>query len=181
MPTKATRTTPNENELIAEVVNAYVHRLFPDFRPAAYVACPDADVAVRCARAITQAAKKKGVASEIIDLRPAPATTLDTVTARLEPVNDRHPIDSDLPPRLLVLEGFDLLAGPRNDEPTYPFRANFQFDHEHLWLFTGRDWQKLSQLFGRYDLPLYHAASDITPSPWRTPAVSSRRKAKRAT
>ena len=63
--------------------------------------------------------------------------------------------------------GFDLLEGPGNDAPTYPFRSAFQFDEDHRWLFLGRDWQRLKRLFASYHLPLYQAASDLTPACWR--------------
>lgn len=41
--------------------------------------------------------------------------------------------------RVLALDGFDLLEGEDNDEPVYPFRSQFQFDEDYLWLFVGRD------------------------------------------
>lgn len=69
--------------------------------------------------------------------------------------------------QILALEGFDLLEGPDHDGPTYPFRSQFQFDEDYRWLFLGRDWRRLRRLFGSYRLPLYHAASDLTPDPWR--------------
>lgn len=59
------------------------------------------------------------------------------------------------------------------------FRMPVQFDKTYYWLFLGRDWQRLRRLFGSYHLPLYHAASDLTPEPWRlsSPTFSRERKA----
>lgn len=153
--------------LLDQVTAAYVHRLFPEFRLPAYLACPDQGCTAACLDAITRAAKKKQVPSEIIDLHPAPADRLNAVTARLRDANDRGPVDPALQVQLLILHGFDLLEGAANDEPTYPFRSRFQFDQEHLWLFVGQDWKRLARLFTSYKLPLYRAASDITPAAWR--------------
>lgn len=67
----------------------------------------------------------------------------------------------------MALDVFDLLEGAGHDAPTYPFRSAFQFDENFRWLFLGRVWHRLQRLFGSYRLPLYHAASDITPPLWR--------------
>lgn len=106
--------------------------------------------------------------TEVVDLRSDPAARLDQVTARLQEINDRSNANKHPWPTLLILDGFDLLEGSKNDAPTFPFRSRFQFDREHLWLFMGRDWQRLHRLFGDRRLLLYRAASNITPEPWRT-------------
>ena len=136
-------------------------------RPPAYLACPDNPCSEMCCSAITAAAKRKRVKTEIVDLRPDPATRLNQVTARLRHINDRTEDNNQPWPVLLILDGFDLLEGSKNDAPTFPFRSRFQFDREHVWLFMGRDWQRLRRLFGDCRLPLYQAASNITPEPWR--------------
>lgn len=158
-----------ERQLLAEQVAAeFVHGMFPSFRMPAFVACPDDTCAQAVLSAITLAAGRNGVATEVIDLRPAPAARLDGVTQRLCGFYGRSEGEEAPPRRVLALEGFDLLEGPENDAPTYPFRSEFQFDEDYLWLFLGRDWRRLRRMFGSYRLPLYHAASDITPVPWKT-------------
>lgn len=156
--------------LAGQVAQTFVHRLFPSYRSPAFLACPDDRCVETCRIAIAAAAKEKGVETEVIDLRPAPAERLDSVTARLcEDVNAES--ESNLTqrwPTLLVLDGFDLLEGPQNDPPTYPFRSLFQFDQAHRWLFLGRDWQRLRRMFRSYKLPLYRSADDITPWSWLT-------------
>ena len=150
-----------------QVTETFVHRLFPSYRDPSFLACPNDEIATITLDAITRAAKSKGVTSEIIDLRPAPADLLNGVTARLHDLDaSRHGVAPHCR-RLLVLEGFDRLEGRNHDEPTYPFRSKFQFDARYLWLFVGRDWRRLSRMFHDRRLPLYHAASDITPEPWR--------------
>lgn len=120
-----------------------------------------------CCTTIAAAAKRKRVITEIVDLRPDPATRLNQVTARLRDLNDRTKDNKQPWPVLLILEGFDLLEGSENDAPTFPFRSRFQFDQEHLWLFVGREWKRLRKIFGDRRLPLYRAASDVTPDIWR--------------
>lgn len=156
-------------ELAEQVAAAFVHRLFPSLRSPAYLACPDDESAERCRAAIAAAAKKRRVKTELVDLRPAPAARLDSITARLRDINDRTDDDRHLWPTLLILDGFDLLEGSKKDAPTFPFRSRFQFDREHLWLFMGRDLKRLRRMFGDHRLPLYLAASNITPEPWRAP------------
>lgn len=173
---------PNVSSIQAiadQVAAEFVHRLFPSLRSPAYLACPD-ECADLCRRTIAVAAKKRKVKTEIVDLKPAPAARLDSITARLRDINDRTNDDKQPWPTLLIVEGFDLLEGSKNDAPTYPFRSRFQFDKEHLWLFMGRDWRKLSRLFGSYNLPLYHAASDITPLAWRAAVNASGHRPKSA-
>lgn len=161
---------PSIHELADQVAAEFVHRLFPSLRSPAYLACPDDESAEHCCSAIARAASKRRVKTEVVDLRPAPAARLDSITARLRDINDRTNDDKHPRPTLLILDGFDLLEGNKNDAPTYPFRSRFQFDREHLWLFMGRDLKRLRRMFGDRRLPLYQAASNITPEPWRAPS-----------
>lgn len=160
--------TPERQFLAEQVAAEFVHGMFPSFRMPAFVACPNDCCAQAVLSAITLAAGRNGVATEVIDLRPAPAELLDGVTQRLCGFYGRSEGEEAPPRRVLALDGFDLLEGPENDAPTYPFRSEFQFDEDYLWLFLGRDWRRLRRMFGSYRLPLYHAASDITPVPWKT-------------
>ena len=161
---------PSIQELAEQVASEFVHRLFPSLRSPAYLACPDDKSAERCRAAIAAAAKKRKVKTELVDLRPAPAARLDSITARLRDIDDRTNDRKHPWPTLLILDGFDLLEGSKNDSPTFPFRSRFQFDREHLWLFMGRDLKRLRKMFGDHRLPLYLAASNITPEPWRAPS-----------
>lgn len=133
----------------------------------AFVACPDDTATATVVVAITLAAAARGVATEYLDLRPAPAKHLDEVTARLRDFGEGASAGSAAPIRVLILDGFDTFEGEGHDAPIYPFRSRFQFDREHLWLFLGRDWPRLRRMFGSSRSPLYHAASDLTPEPWR--------------
>ncbi|WP_152597989.1 hypothetical protein [Novilysobacter arseniciresistens] len=152
--------------ILQQVVDKFVHRLFPSFVEPGFIACPDKHLPALL-DAMTQAVAARGVTLEMIDLRPAPGELLDRVTVRIVTVN-RQPQDTNLPPnRLLVLVGFDLLEGRKHDEPTYPFRSDFQFDRHHLWLFVGRNRNRLARLFHSRKLPLYLAARDLTPAEWR--------------
>ncbi|GAB2507753.1 hypothetical protein GCM10027084_23260 [Pseudoxanthomonas sangjuensis] len=117
--------------------------------------------------AISRAAGARGVATEIIDLRPAPTERLAEITKRLCGFEGRRERKDAPAVSVLVLDGFDLLEGADNEGPTYPFRSEFQFDEDFRWLFMGRDWRRLRRLFGTYRLPLYQAASDLTPKLWR--------------
>ncbi|WP_156112225.1 hypothetical protein [Novilysobacter defluvii] len=156
---------PETDAFIEQIVDKFVHRLFPSFVEPGFVACPDEHFPAFAA-AMTRAAMARGVVTEVIDLRPAPAERLDEVTERIY-VSNRQPLDPTSPPRLLVLVGFDLLEGHDHEEPTYPFRSEFQFDKQHLWLFVGRDRRRLGRLFHNRKLPLYRAAQDLTPQEWR--------------
>lgn len=138
---------PNLQVLADQVAATFVHRLFPSWRSHAYLACPDESSSEMCRAALTAAAKKKRVKTEIVDLRPNPAARLSQVTARLCDIDDCTDSGQQPRPTLLILGGFDLLEGRKNDAPTYPFRSRFQFDHEHLWLFVGRDWKRLQRIF----------------------------------
>jgi hypothetical protein len=183
-PPVAVPTPPLSAEtaiLIDRVTAEYVHRLFPEFRMPAFVSCPDDTCAQALLAAITGAANAKGVDTEVIDLRPAPAERLGGVTERLCDIPGRPAGEERPPRRLLALVGFDLLEGKENEAPTYPFRSKFQFDRDYVWLFVGLDWQRLRRLFGTYRLPLYSAASDLTPEPWRQVLpVQTRRRRTRA-
>lgn len=157
---------PSIQAIANQVVAEFVHRLFPSLRSPAYLACPDDECADLCCRTIAAAANKRKVKTEVVDLKPAPAVRLDAITARLRDINDRTTDGKQPWPTLLILDGFDVLEGSKNDAPTYPFRSRFQFDKEHLWLFMGRDLQRLRRMFSDHRLPLYHAASNITPESW---------------
>lgn len=161
-------TSPREGEVLAEqVATEFVHALFPSFRTPAFLACPDDLCAKAVLAAISRAAGARGVATEIIDLRPAPAELLAEITKRLCGLEGGHERKDAPAASVLVLDGFDLLEGADNEGPTYPFRSEFQFDEDFRWLFMGRDWRRLRRLFGTYRLPLYQAASDLTPELWR--------------
>ena len=180
MVAQQTSLPPETDALIEQVAGEFVHRLFPSFRMPAFLACPDAACTQAVLAAIEQAAAAKGVATEVVDLRSAPAERLARVTARLGGFHGR-PDGQEVPAvRVLALDGFDLLEGENNDAAIYPFRSQFQFDEDYRWLFLGRNWQRLRRLFGSYRLPLYHAASDLTPESWRiaSPASPSARKAR---
>lgn len=165
---RSTDVSPDPDHTLIDTVTAqFVHRLFPGFRSPAYLACPDDCIENAVITAIAEAASAKGVHTDVIDLRPTPAERLDAVTAQLHGFGDPGVSSGRSEATLLVLKGFDLLEGKENDAPTYPFRSKFQFDQEHLWLFTGRDWQRLRRLFNNYSLPLYDAASNCTPEEWR--------------
>ncbi|MEG3191610.1 hypothetical protein [Lysobacter sp. D1-1-M9] len=157
------------DSLIQQVIDKFVHRLFPAFVEPGFVACPDKHLPALL-DAMTQAVSARGVDMELIDLRPEPAERLNGVTERLCESNRQSP-NSALPPRLMVLVGFDLLEGHDHEEPTYPFRSEFQFDEQHLWLFVGHDRSRLGRLFHSHKLPLYMAARDLTPEPWRRSAA----------
>lgn len=158
---------PENDHLVKQIVAAYVHRLFPDLRRPAFLSCPDDLCAHTVLAAITQAAASKGVATDVIDLRSGPQELLDRVTERLRGFEGEREGRQQSEVRILALDGFDLLEGPDNDKPTYPFRSKLQFDEDHLWLFLGRDWHRLSRLFSDYQLPLYNAAENLTPALWR--------------
>lgn len=158
---------PTLNALASQVARTFVHRLFPSYRDPSYLACPDDESAAITLDAVTRAARSKGVATEFIDLRPAPADRLNVVTARLRDFAASRRSVAPRRRRLLILEGFDRLEGWNHDEPTYPLRSKFQFDVQYLWLFVGRDWCRLSRMFHDRRLPLYHAASDVTSGHWR--------------
>lgn len=73
----------NLEALASQVAETFVHRLFPSYRDSFFLACPDEESAAIVLKAITRAAKSKGVTSEGSDLRSAPADVLDAITARL--------------------------------------------------------------------------------------------------
>lgn len=139
-PSMAPKNRASDLQVLANQVAAtLVHRLFPEFRSPAYLACPDDRSSEMCC----------------------------ILTARLRDIFYRPNDNGHSRPTLLILDGFDLLEGDKNDAPTFPFRSKFQFDQEHLWLFMGRDWPRLRNIFGDRRLPLYRAASDVTPETWR--------------
>lgn len=100
---------PKTDGLIQQIVDKFVHRLFPSFVEPGFVACPDKHLPELLA-ALTRAVAAQGVTTEVIDLRPAPAERLDDVTERIYASNQR-PADPASSPCLLVLVGFDLLEG----------------------------------------------------------------------
>ncbi|MBN8225031.1 MAG: hypothetical protein J0L89_09470 [Xanthomonadales bacterium] len=68
---------------VDQVASEFVHHMFPSFRMPCFLACPDDLHAQAVVAAIARAAGAKEVATEVIDLRPAPAELLDGVTERL--------------------------------------------------------------------------------------------------
>ena len=160
---------PERERLAEQLAAEFVHHLFPSFRMPGFLACPDDLSAQSVLAAIMRAAGSRGVAMEVVDLRPAPAELLNGVTQRLREFHNVRKPKPASPIRILALDGFDLLEGPDNEGPTYPFRSKFQFDEDYRWLFLGRDWHRLQRMFGSYRLPLYHAATDLTPALWQTP------------
>lgn len=154
--------------IAAQVAGGFLHHLVPSFRPPARLVCPSDEAEQAVVDAVTQVAAARGIPVEIIDLRPAPAARLDTVTARLDGWGSGAVDDGpDAIPTLLILRGFDVFGDDAHDAPTYPFRSEFQFDRKFLWLFVGRDASRMRFLFGSYRRPLYQAAGDITPEEWR--------------
>lgn len=172
-PRHATAAIPEQDRLVqvaADVAQAFIHHLAPAFRPPARLVCPSDETEQAVVDAVIQAAAARGIPTEVIDLRPAPAERLEAVTARLDGWRSVA-LDgpSDAIPTLLILRGFDVFGDDDHDAPTYPFRSQFQFDRKFLWLFIGRDWRRMRWLFGSYRRPLYQAAGDITPPVWTIP------------
>ena len=132
------------------------------------VVCPSEDEEEAVVEALSTAAIQRGVPVETIDLRPAPAERLEAVTARLAGWRGRPETrDPTFVRSLLILRGFDVFGDEQHEEPTYPFRSNFQFDEEFRWVFLGRNGERMRFLFNSYERPLYLAAMDITPESWR--------------
>ncbi|WP_152597874.1 hypothetical protein [Novilysobacter arseniciresistens] len=156
-----------DDALIRNVASLFVHRLFPSFRRPAYLGCPNELIEQAVLAAIARSASERGVIAEVVDLRPAPADRLNHVTARLADARWHGTRSEGADIKLLILRGFDLLEGSENDVPTYPFRSEFQFDENHVWLFVGRDWRRLNRMFNGPKLPLYMAATSCTPKEWR--------------
>jgi hypothetical protein len=158
---------PRTLQAIADkVAGDFIHRLAPAFRPPARLVCPSDEAEQVVVDAVTRAAVARGIPVEVIDVRSAPAERLDAVTARLK-TSRRETAYDGFVPTLLILRGFDVFGDDTHDEPTYPFRSEFQFDERFLWLFVGRDASRMRFLFGSYQHPLYHAAGDITPEDWQ--------------
>src|SRR3546814_371813 len=151
------------------IADAFIHRLAPAFRPPARLVCPSDAAEQAVIAAITHAAAARGISSEVIDLRPAPAERLEAVTARLDGWRSVA-LDGDpgTVPTLLILRGFDVFGDDDHDAPTYPFRSQFQFDRKFLWLFIDRKSTRMRWLFASYRRPLSAAAADIPPPAWRT-------------
>jgi hypothetical protein len=164
--TNASKEIGDLMDIATKVAQEFIHRLAPAFRPPARLVCPSDEAEQAVIDAVIRAATARGIPSEVIDLRPAPAERLDAVTARLD-TNESRASDPTPPPTLLILRGFDVFGDDDHDAPTYPFRSEFQFDQKFLWLFIGRDWRRMHWLFGSYRRPLYHAADNITPPVWR--------------
>lgn len=162
-----TVAVPRTLQAIAEqVAGEFMHRLAPAFRPPARIVCPSDEAEQALVDAVAHVAAARGIAVEVIDLRPAPTERLDAVTARLG-TSEGETADKRPVPTLLILRGFDVFGDDAHDGPTYPFRSDFQFDKKFLWLFVGRDASRMRFLFTSAQRPLYHAAGDITPEGWR--------------
>jgi len=129
--------------------------------------CPSDALERELLDALRVALDEKGFRLEEVDLQPAPAKRLNALTERLIPAGSSADPPHRSPPTVLAVLGLDLLEGKRHDAPTYPFRSRFQFDRQYLWLFIGRDRERLGRLFNSRALPLYQAAMDITPEAWR--------------
>lgn len=150
-----------------QAAGVFIHRLTPVLRPPARLVCPSDEAEQAVVGAVATAAAARGIPVEVIDVRPAPAESLDAITARL--VASVHETgESHCHPTLLILRGFDVFGDGTRDGPTYPFRSRFQFDQQFLWLFVGRDASRMRFLFGSHQRPLYRAAGDITPEDWRS-------------
>ena len=156
-------------KLAAEVAKGFIHHLAPSFRPPARLITPTEETELAVIDAVVREAANRGIPTEIIDLRPAPAKLLDQVTGRLEEVRPGAQSSVEMP-TLLILRGFDVFGDQHHSAPTHPFRSKFQFDRSHLWLFLGRDAPRMRWLFASYDRPLYNSTMDITPKSWRDPS-----------
>lgn len=154
--------------IAAQVAGGFIHHLTPAFRPPARLVCLSDEAEQAVVDAVTQAAAEMGIHVDVIDLRPAPAERLETVTARLDGWGGSAvDVAPGAMPALLILRGFDVFGDDAHEAPTYPFRSKFQFDRKFLWLFIGRDASRMLFLFGSYRRPLYQAAVDITPGDWQ--------------
>lgn len=130
--------------------------------------CPSDEAEDAVIEALSAGAKENNVPVEVIDVRPAPAERLEAVTARVTDWKGRPETRApDFVPTLLILRGFDVFGDKQHEDPTYPFRSDFQFDEAFRWVFLGRDRKRMSFLFNSCERPLYHAAMDITPAAWR--------------
>lgn len=162
-----TADVPRTLQAIAEqVAGDFIHRLAPAWRPPARLVCPSEEAEQAVVDAVTRAAAARGIPVEVIDVRPAPAERLDAITARLG-TSEGETGDNGLIPTLLILRGFDVFGDDIHDGPTYPFRCEFQFDGNFLWLFIGRNASRMDFLFCSYQRPLYQAAGNITPKDWQ--------------
>lgn len=155
--------------LVSEVAKSFIHHLAPSFRPPARLVTPTEEAELAVIDAVVLEAADRGIPTEIVDLRPAPAELLHQVTERLKEFRQGQDAGDEMP-TLLILRGFDVFGDEAQNGPTYPFRAKFQFDRSHLWLFLGRDASRMRWLFGSYARPLYESTVDITPKPWRIPS-----------
>jgi hypothetical protein len=81
---------PTFDALASQVAKTFAHRLFPSYRDPSYLACPNDESAAITLDAVTRAAKSKGVATEFIDLRRAPADRVNVATARLHDFAASH-------------------------------------------------------------------------------------------
>ena len=153
-----------------EIASGYIHDLLPILRAHARLVCPSDEAEQAVIEAITRASLATAISVEVIDLRPAPAGRLTAVTERLRGWGGEIHNGARSSPTLLILSGFDVFGDELNEGPTYPFRSDFQFDREFLWLFIGRDAARMRFLFDSYRRPLYRAAGDITPKDWRATA-----------
>ncbi|MEN1925042.1 hypothetical protein [Luteimonas qiangzhengi] len=165
----ASKTEVGEDAMAVVVAQAHeVARGFTTLWMPSQVVCPSEIAEEAVVRALSTAALQRDVPFETIDLRPAPAERLEAVTARLAGWRGRPETrDPTFVRSLLILRGFDVFGDEQHEEPTYPFRSNFQFDEEFRWVFLGRNDERMRFLFSSYERPLYLAAMDITPEAWR--------------
>lgn len=102
---------PTLDALASQGRRSFCPPYFPVYWHHSFLVCPDDESAAIVLEAITRAARSKGVTSEIVDLRPAPADVLNAVTACLREFNFLRRAALPRRRRLLVLEGFDRLEG----------------------------------------------------------------------
>lgn len=166
---EASKTERGEDAMAVVAAQAHeVTRAFTTLWMPSRVVCPSEDAEEAVVGALSTAAIQRNVPVETIDLRPAPAERLEAVTARLAGWRGRPETrDPAFVHSLLILRGFDVFGDKEHEEPTYPFRSNFQFDEEFRWVFLGRSDERMRFLFSSYERPLYLAAVDITPEAWR--------------
>lgn len=146
------------------IAKEYFHALAPNFRPPAHLICPTDAAEEVVLQALKHEGAERKIPVEVIDLRQDAAARLNDVTARIIEGKTVKPQEFL---GMLILRRFDVFGDKKHEDPTYPFRSEFQHDQSFLWLFTGRDPDRMRFLFGSYSRPLYMAAGSITPEEWR--------------